>query len=921
MVDYKEIKLVKDGEECVPFAPNKADKTGIDNLVITKASKLELETAVEELSESIPSKVSELENDIPYLSTTEASNAYATKAELSSSVNDLTNIKASKMELETAVDELDTKIDLKQDKTTAVTHTANTVVGSNTHPIYVNSDGEVVQCSFPTNSLSTVATNNMKLYLAGGGSQGTYVTGRSNINNFIDTDNTLNTVTAPDGDSSTKVATTEFVSKKVEVPIGTIIQSSVDITSGNFKHCDGSRIEDYDNQLNTNKTEPVLYRLYNMNTQNFHQHIFTTDKDICKKVNPDVSTLYRPIRNNHDCYGMNSTGYVRINQNEEISMRNGVITSKSGFYDGEFQVYNNSLQILTIFAENYKRAYIEYIPFFDTYRLLNTSVSQYNKIACHENVIVIIDGNNVEYSLDDETFTSINDINETSIYSVYCFNGLFVITTLSSLYFTYDVTGEWSKINNPNKISNIAYDGNYFVGVSNDNSIYYTSNIQVSDMWTVCTVFDEDTVQGKFDNIVVFKNHFIATFNKDNYKCCLYSTPCIEIDNSNILWNKYEFNCDCNIGKLKVVNDTLFALNYKKYINRYNTNGVLSLNTIYTTFYASDFLNFKELPGDFTCYDAAYSNGTFLFCTSADILVKNVTGIPITTSLSTPETKAQELQDCTEHNYIQQLDGQYKIDCVSKHNDENVRIYSAADTDITVSDNSWLTNAVDGKYLNIGEYNYTTAKWVQTSLIYSGNINSTAGSTNNKICLEFDFITPPTFVAARDIFYAYRTLIFRVADVNGNLNMYMAGYNSSGLKWRYSNKSTGITLDTNTKYHLKFETTGFSTTSPYYTYTLSITPYNILDSTLLENRTQTHTFSLAYLPYNYYSNSATNSMSSIYCADASAWTVGQMLDLRSFKLTWNDHTTYALNNTTKYSDCYNSGLYAPYMKDSHIRIK
>ncbi len=782
MVDYKEIKLIKDGEECVPFAPNKADKTDIDNLVTTKASKMELETSVEEL---------------------------------------------------------ESKINEKQDKLTA---------GDN---VVIN-------------------------------------------NNVI---------------------------SSISVPIGTLITSVVDL-GDKYKICDGSRIEDYHNELNTNKIKPVLYRLYNKNTQNFHQQIFTTDKDICKKVNPDTSKLFRPIRNGCDCYGINTKGFVRINQNEEISMKNGTITSASGFYDGEFEIYDNSLQILTIFAENYKRAYIEYIPFYNTFRLLDNSVSKYNKIASHENIIVIIDGNNVEYSLDDETFTSINGIDKTSVYSVYCFNGLFVITTQNAFYFTHDVTGEWSKIDNHNKISNIAYDGNYFVGVSGDNFVYYTPNLQDPDMWEKCTIFDNNVVKGKFDNVVVFKKHFIVTFDNGNYKDCLYSIPCSEINNSNYLWNKHDFNHNCNIGKLKVVNDILFALDYKKYINRYEKDGALSLNTIFTTFYASDFLNFKELPGDFTCYDVACSNETFLFCTSADMLVKNITGIPITTPLSTPESKAQELTDYTEHNYIQHLEGQYEIDCVSKHNDENVRIYSAADTDVTISDNGWLTNAVDGKYLNIGTYNYSTAKWEQNSLVYSGNINSTAGSTDNKICLEFDFITPPTFVATRDIFYAYRTLIFRVADVNGKLNMYMAGYKSNNaLKWKYSNVSTGITLDSNTKYHLKFETTGFSTTSPYYTYTLSITPYNILDTLLLEERTQIHTFNLAYLPYNYYSNSSANSMSTIYCADASAWVAGQMLDLRSFKLTWNNNTTYALNNTTKYSNFYEPGIYAPYLENSYIRTK
>lgn len=70
MVDYKEIKLIKDGTECVPFVPNKADKSVVDNLLLTKASKLELENAVEDVSKNIPQKISELENDSSYVNET-----------------------------------------------------------------------------------------------------------------------------------------------------------------------------------------------------------------------------------------------------------------------------------------------------------------------------------------------------------------------------------------------------------------------------------------------------------------------------------------------------------------------------------------------------------------------------------------------------------------------------------------------------------------------------------------------------------------------------------------------------------------------------------------------------------------------------------------------------------------------------------
>lgn len=298
MVDYKEIKIIKDGEECIPFAPNKADKTGIDNLVITKASKLELETAVEELTESIPRKVSELENDIPYISETDAINTYATKSELSSNINNLINTKASKMELETAVDELSESIPTKVSQ-------------------LQNDKGYLTEHQDISGKVD-----------------------RTELEKRLTEVNTHNTYN--------------------EVPVGAIILSPIDITSENFKKCDGSLFNPKD-YPNLSVTKVKFFRLCNLTRSTydgsgnitfrfFYNDLWTTDPDICKKKNPDLNNLYRQLRytGKDNPASSSNIGYISniaygkscmfINIQENITMINGIIESESGFYDGTYQV-------------------------------------------------------------------------------------------------------------------------------------------------------------------------------------------------------------------------------------------------------------------------------------------------------------------------------------------------------------------------------------------------------------------------------------------------------------------------------------------------------------------------------------------------------------------------------------------------------
>lgn len=751
MVDYKEIKLVKDGEDCVPFAPHKADKSEVDDLLLTKASKMELEDAVEKL---------------------------------------------------------ESKINEKQDK--------------------------------------LIAGENINI--------------------------TENVISTP---------------SKVEVPLGAIIKSSTDLNDDNFAKCNGRKfIKSYDE--NCYGEHPKLYRLYNQTTTNFHQQLFTTDKDICKKKNPDITKLYRPIRSDFDTYGMNIKGFVQVD--ETISMSYGEITSESSFYDGKYVVYVNKIQILqetdaSVPSNTYAMTVLDDGNIYYSYG----TYSHGKKYAFGNNVLVHANSQVLQYKVGTDDFVNIElDTNPSCIiYANETFvgihNGEDNIKTV--VYSNDGITWLSNNFSTANYINDIAYGNNKFVIVGeNGVRLYSTDGINWSEV--------EDEYNNNLVSIIYGNNRFIAI--SDN------STVLSSVDG--ITWSQYTINFSLN--KIIYAEDYFVAITNSNYIG-YSENGI-NWNWLYVSYVP------QTIAYGFNLFAVSCNAGGF-YLAKHDVLT------PLKEN-----TKAQLLNNYQEHSYIDLLSkDSYTLDYKTTANDTNGILYSAADTDMSISDNGWLVQATDGKYLYFGTYDEETAKWTATSLIYSANISS-AGSENNAIDMEFDFITPPAFVASKDIFYSYRTLIFRVADVDGNLNMYMSGYNSSGLKWRYSNKSTGITLSTNTKYHLHFETTDFSETSPYYTYTLTITPYNMFGDELLTNETQTHVFTLAYLPYNYYSNSATNSMMSIYHGDASTWTSGQMLDLRSFKLSWSGTgekvDTYALNKTTR-TATFEKGLYMPYLENSYVRIK
>lgn len=205
--------------------------------------------------------------------------------------------------------------------------------------------------------------------------------------------------------------------------------------------------------------------------------------------------------------------------------------------------------------------------------------------------------------------------------------------------------------------------------------------------------------------------------------------------------------------------------------------------------------------------------------------------------------------------------------------------YTAVETDRKISDSLWLNSITDGKEISFSRQD-ETGTWTvfEATTITTDSLNV---KTMPPLILSFEFVTPPTFVADRDIFYGYRSLIFRVTDAAGLLSFYMAGYkSSSSLKWRHGDVNTGIYLNTNTKYRLKFFHSGYNSST-----TTSTNPSNCLivvseydEYGYAIVNEQTYYFTSIYCPYNYYSSYG---LRTIYQADASAWVAGQMLDMYS----------------------------------------
>lgn len=158
----------------------------------------------------------------------------------------------------------------------------------------------------------------------------------SENNSFVDIDTySLNiTGTLQSGDVIT-IATTEAKHLIINVPVGTIVQSPYDISGWEYMPCNGAgyNIGSFPNLESLTPKPITYYRLRNNSRGNsYWNSLWTTDPDITRKRNPDLSTLFRTTHNS-DVY---NTGLVPIQEN--IEMHNGTIVSESGFYDGTYSV-------------------------------------------------------------------------------------------------------------------------------------------------------------------------------------------------------------------------------------------------------------------------------------------------------------------------------------------------------------------------------------------------------------------------------------------------------------------------------------------------------------------------------------------------------------------------------------------------------
>lgn len=149
--------------------------------------------------------------------------------------------------------------------------------------------------------------------------------------------------------------------------------------------------------------------------------------------------------------------------------------------------------------------------------------------------------------------------------------------------------------------------------------------------------------------------------------------------------------------------------------------------------------------------------------------------------------------------------------------------------------------------------------------------------------------TPNEWVANSDLYFSYRAFILRITDVAGSINCYMAGYNSSGVKWRYSNVSTGIKLENNCRYRI---------------WLCHYTSENVLlCKNLFTGAIQKYTFANAiYSAYNYCNNIG---LQTIYHADA-AVPSGANYELARFEL--GQHRLFA---EFYQNVIYEQGIYLP----------
>ena len=263
--------------------------------------------------------------------------------------------------------------------------------------------------------------------------------------------------------------------------------------------------------------------------------------------------------------------------------------------------------------------------------------------------------------------------------------------------------------------------------------------------------------------------------------------------------------------------------------------------------------------------------------------------------------------------------------------------FSGAESDRKISDNQYLTWCNDGKFIGFNDGTDGSTEYKDIT----HKVTSTDYNKAPRCTVMFDFITPPEFVASRDIFFGWRSLVFRIADTTGKLNMFMAGYKTNNtFKWRASNVFTGYTLKPNRKYRLVYRCSGVYSAEnsyPLYHY-LSLYEYDefehsftgvVYDSTGKFGSSGTGAFELNYLPYNYYNSQG---IRTLYHADATAWTQGLFIDLLSLRIQHVGDTTFQnYGNEFRmaklfYQDPVDNGLALPRITgvngaESYIKVK
>lgn len=226
---------------------------------------------------------------------------------------------------------------------------------------------------------------------------------------------------------------------------------------------------------------------------------------------------------------------------------------------------------------------------------------------------------------------------------------------------------------------------------------------------------------------------------------------------------------------------------------------------------------------------------------------------------------------------------------------EHVASAALADKTVTNGLMSWI---VDGKYLHLGDWSSsasTNNSFTQT--------NTWTSNTNSYNRCQMVIKTPHTFVANRDFFYPYRALVLRNGAITTTnnvttspLHIYMAGYNSSGLKWRVSNQNTGITLQPSSWYCVWAYENG-STLYARVAYLPPLSAKGAFDGETYTASASPWNVSTTYKMWNYYNSYGFNS---IYHGDCSAWTEDLFLDLDSIYINGtsvNNHSSVQITST------------------------